>query len=157
MKKLLLVLLMLFVSSTQVFADDLTTAKSMFQQYVNAANTYSPNLLNYYSPSAKIIRQVVKPDGTTVNATTNMQTYAQQMKLSQGTAKLRKYTNRYTNINATKVANGVKVSALRQPMKDTYWLKTYQIWQKQPNGKWLIVEEMMQTKIQLFLRYADKK
>ncbi len=157
MKKLLLVLLMLFVSSTQVFADDLATAKSMFQQYVNAANTYSPNLLNYYSPSAKIIRQVVKPDGTTVNATTNMQTYAQQMKLSQGTAKLRKYTNRYTNINATKVANGVKVSALRQPMKDTYWLKTYQIWQKQPNGKWLIVEEMMQTKIQLFLRYADKK
>ena len=41
-------------------------------------------------------------------------------------------------------------------MKDTYWLKTYQIWQKQPNGQWKIVEEMMQTKEQIFLRYADK-
>ena len=157
MKKLLLVLFMLLISSTQVFADDLTTVKNLFNQYVYAANTYSPNLLNYYSPKAKIIRQVVKPDGTTVNATTNMQTYAQQMKLSQGTAKLRKYTNKYSNINATKVTNGVKISALRQPMKDTYWLKTYQIWQKQPNGQWKIVEEMMQTKEQIFLRYADKK
>ena len=156
MKRILLVLLMLIISSTQVFADDLATAKSMFRQYVNAANTYSPSLLNYYSPRAKIIRQVVKPNGQTVNATTNMQTYAQQMKLSQGTAKLRKYTNKYTNITATKVPNGVKVSALRQTMKDNYWLKTYQIWQKQPNGRWVIVEEMMQTKEQIFLRYADK-
>lgn len=156
MKKILLVLLMLFVSATQVFADDLSTVKSMFYQYVNAANTYSPSLLSYYSPKAKIIRQVVKPNGQTVNATTNMQTYAQQMKLSQGTAKLRKYTNKYSNVTTTKVSNGVKVSALRQPMKDTYWLKTYQIWQKQPNGKWVIVEEMMQTKEQIFLRYADK-
>ena len=156
MKRILLVLLMLIISSTQVFADDLATAKSMFRQYVNAANTYSPSLLNYYSPRAKIIRQVVKPNGQTVNATTNMQTYAQQMKLSQGTAKLRKYTNKYTNITATKVPNGVKVSALRQPMMDNYWLKTYQIWQKQPNGRWVIVEEMMQTKEQIFLRYADR-
>ena len=107
-----------------------------------------------YSDHARIIRQVVKPNGQTVNATTNMQTYAQQMKLSQGTAKLRKYTNKYTNITATKVPNGVKVSALRQPMKDNYWLKTYQIWQKQPNGRWVIVEEMMQTKEQIFLKYA---
>ena len=63
MKRILLVLLMLIISSTQVFADDLATAKSMFRQYVNAANTYSPSLLNYYSPRAKIIRQVVKPNG----------------------------------------------------------------------------------------------
>ena len=28
---------------------------------------------------------------------------------------------------------------------------------KQADGKWLIVEEMMQTKVQTFLRYADKK
>ena len=93
MKKFLLVMFMLLISSTQVFADDLATAKSLFNQYVYAANTYSPNLLSYYSPRAKIIRQVVKPDGTTVNATTNMQTYAQQLKLSQGTAKLRKYVS----------------------------------------------------------------
>ena len=27
-------------------------------------------------------------------------------------------------------------------------------WYQQPNGKWVIVEEMMQTKQQIFLKYA---
>jgi hypothetical protein len=35
-------------------------------------------------------------------------------------------------------------------------LKTYMIVKKQPSGKWLITEEMMQTKVQTFLRYAEK-
>ena len=86
-----------------------------------------------------------------------MTTYAKQMKISQGTAKMRNYKNKYKNITTAKVNNGIKVSALRQPMNETYWLKTYQIWQKQPNGNWIIVEEMMQTKQQIFLRYADNK
>lgn len=139
-----------------VFADDLTTVKNNFTQYVGAANSYSPSLLKYYSPDAKIIRQVVKPDGTTANATTDMATYAKQMKISQGVAKMRNYKNKYKNVTATQVANGIKISALRQPMNDTYWLKTYQIWQKKADGNWVIIEEMMQTKEQIFLKYADK-
>jgi len=134
----------------------LETVKTQFNSYVQAANTYSPSLLNYYSPSAKIIRQVVKPDGTTADAVTDMATYAKQMKISQGTAKLRNYKNKYKNVTAQKVSNGIKISALRQPMNDPYWLKTYQIWQKQPSGNWVIIEEMMQTKQQIFLRYAGK-
>ncbi len=156
MKKLLFVILSVLLINLAAFASDLDTAKMKFNAYVSAANSYSPSLLNFYSPRAKIIRQVVKPDGTTVNATTDMATYAKQMKISQGTAKIRNYRNKYKNVTATQVANGVKVSALRQPMDDKYWLKTYQIWQKQPSGNWLIIEEMMQTKQQIFLRYADK-
>lgn len=157
MKKILSLLIIILCSTTQVFADDSETVKTKFNNYVNAANTYNPSLVNFYSPNAKIIRQVVKPDGTTANATTDMATYAKQMKISQGTAKMRNYKNRYKNITTTKVNNGIKVSALRQPMNETYWLKSYQIWQKQPNGNWIIVEEMMQTKQQIFLRYADNK
>ena len=37
---------------------------------------------------------------------------------------------------------------------EKYKLKSYMIVQKQPDGKWLIVEEMMQTKVQSFLKYA---
>ena len=141
-------------TTLQVFADDMDTVKIKFNNYVAAANSYSPNLLSFYSPKAKIIRQVVKPDGTTANAYTDMATYAKQMRLSQSTARMRNYKNKYKNITTTKVSNGIKVSALRQPMNDPYWLKTYQIWQKQPNGSWVIVEEMMQTKQQIFLKYA---
>lgn len=156
MKKLLSIIAIFgFLLGTQAFADDAADAKTFFNSYVNAANTYSTTIPDMYSPSAKIIRQVVKPDGTTQNVETNTSTYITQMKLGQAGAKLKHYTNNYTNITATQLGNGkVKVSSLRQPSGESYKLKTYMIVQKQHNGKWLIVEEMMQTKVQTFLKYA---
>lgn len=155
MKKILLSIIMLFVVSLSVFADDKEEALQFFNNYIKAANTYSATIPDMYSPSAKIIRQVVKPDGTTQDVQTNTSTYITQMKLGQAGAKLRHYTNSYTNIVVTPMQNGkYKISSLRQPSGEDYKLKTYMIVQKQPNGKWLIVEEMMQTKVQTFLKYA---
>lgn len=155
MKKILSILSIFgFLFGAQVLADDTTDAKAFFNSYVNAANTYSTTIPDFYSPDAKIIRQVVKPDGSLVNVDTDTATYMKQLKLGQATAKMRKYKNTYRNISVAKVANGYKVSAERQPSGETYWLKTYQIVKKQPDGKWKIVEEMMQTKVQTFLRYA---
>ena len=55
------------------------------------------------------------------------------------------------------MGNGAyKVSSLRQPKGETYKLKTYMV-VKKINGKWQITEEMMQTKEQIFLKYANKK
>ncbi len=156
MKKLLLTLFTLAVMPLFVLADDKQEALDFFNSYVDGANNYSPTIAEMYSPDAKIIRQVVKPDGTTVDVSTNTSTYIKQMKIGQAGAKLRKYKNSYTNVTVVPVTNGFKVSSLRQPSGETYKLKAYMIMQKQPNGKWLIVEEMMQTKEQIFLRYADK-
>ena len=81
--------------------------------------------------------------------------YLKQMKLGQAGARIRGYKNTYTDINVTSAGNGAyKVSSLRQPTGETYKLKTYMIVKKQPDGKWLITEEMMQTKVQTFLKYA---
>ena len=157
MKKFLSIICILGIfifSGLQAFADDAAEAKEFFNKYVNAANTYSTTIPNFYSPKAKIIRQVVKPDGGLVNVNTDTATYMKQLKLGQATAKIRKYKNAYRNITVTKVANGYKVSAERQPTGETYWLKTYQIVQKQPDGQWKVIEELMQTKEQIFLRYA---
>ena len=146
---------MLITTATKTLADEATDARAFFNSYVQAANTYSPTVTSYYSPNAKIIRQVVKPDGTTANAYTDTATYIKQMKLGHASVKMRQYKNTYSSVSVTKVANGkYKVSSLRQPSGETYKLKTYMIVQKQPNGKWLIVEEMMQTKVQMFLKYA---
>ena len=154
MKKTLIILTSLIVMTLSVYANNEQEALKFFNNYVNAANTYSTTVGDMYSSSAKIIREVVKPDGGLVDVGTDTATYIKQMKLSQATAKLRKYTNSYSNITVTKLAeNKYKVSALRQPKGETYKLKMYQIIQKQPSGKWLIVEEMMQTKEQIFLKF----
>lgn len=154
MKKILLTFILMCGFTMSALADDKSEALAFFDSYVNAANTYSPTVTTMYSPSAKIIRQVVKPDGSTVNVNTDTATYIKQMKLGQAGAKLKKYKNTYTNIAATPVNGGYKISSLRQPSGETYKLKTYMIVKKQPNGKWLITEELMQTKEQIFLRYA---
>ena len=157
MKKIILSLLILIFSSIVVFADGKKEALDFFNSYVNAANNYSDSIANMYSPSAKIIRQVVKPDGTTVDVDTDTATYIRQMKLGQAGAKLRKYKNDYTEVKVTPMKDGsYKISSLRQPTGETYKLKTYMIVKKQPSGKWLITEEMMQTKVQVFLKYAKK-
>ena len=147
-------LLVLFICGNVVLADENQEALKFFKKYVSAANSYDPSIINMYSPDAKIIRQVVKPDGTLVDVETDTNTYIKQLKIGQHTAKLRRYKNTYTNISSTKVDNGYKISSLRQPSGEKYKLKSYMIIQKQPNGKWIIVEEMMQTKVQTFLKYA---
>ena len=157
MKKLLLSLITLTFITLSALADGQQEALDFFNSYVDAANTYSPTITDMYSPDAKIIRQIIKPDGTTANATTDTATYIKQMKLGQATAKLRKYKNTYTNVVVSSLGNDTyKISSLRQPSGEDYKLKTYMIVKKQSNGKWLIIEELMQTKVQMFLKYADK-
>lgn len=156
MKKILLSILTLTAVSLSAFADDKQDALNFFNNYVKAANSYDASVATMYSPSAKIIRQVVKPNGELVNVNTDTATYIKQMKLGQAGAKLRNYKNNYTNVTVTPAGNGAyKVSSLRQPSGENYKLKTYMI-VKKVNGKWQITEEMMQTKVQTFLKYAKK-
>jgi hypothetical protein len=153
---ILIILGLVCIINSPVFADENAEALKFFKRYVNAANSYDPALAQMYSPDARIIRQVVKPDGELVNVETDTDTYIKQMRLGQTTAKLRRYKNTYTNITSQKVDNGYKISALRQPSGETYRLKTYMVVKKDSSGKWHIAEELMQTKVQTFLKYAKR-
>ena len=155
MKKIFFTMFALLVVSLSVLADDKQDALKAFNSYVNLANTYNTEMFKFYSPNAKIIRQVIKPDGGLVDVLTDTSTYITQMKIGQVGAKAKKYKNNYTNVVATPISAGkVKISSVRHPSVDNDSLKAYMIFQKQPNGKWLIVEEMMQTRQQIFLKYA---
>ena len=153
MKKILLTLLAVLTMATTVFAASTKQdALNFFNSYVSAANNYNPEVTTMYSPSARIIREVVKPDGSTVTRVTNTQRYISEMRKSQIVAKLRNYKNTYTNIKVEHTGTDTyKISSLRQPSGESYKLKAYFVVKKQPNGKWLIIEEMMQTKVQMLI------
>ena len=153
MKKILLILMFLTLGLS-VFAGEQEDALSFFNSYVNASNSYSSTLLNMYSDNAKIIRQVVKPDGQLINVPFSINSYKGQMKLSSKLAKARGYKNFYSNITVKKIANGYRIDSMRKPSLSDYKLKSSMVVQKQSDGKWLIIEEMMQTKEQVFLKYA---
>lgn len=152
MKKFLLTLIIIF-SGLGALASE-KDALNFFNNYVKASNNYSSGLLGMYSNNAKITRQVIKPNGELVNIPFSVTDYKKQMKISSKLAKLRNYKNYYSDITVKKVSNGYKIEAKRKPSLSDYKLKTSMVVQEQPDGNWLIVEEMMQTKEQIFLKYA---
>lgn len=154
MRNILATLAVIFITALQVNAMTEADAKKFFNNYVNKANSYSDEISSMYAPNAVIIRQVIKPNGELVNVYSNSQVYLKQMKISETVARARNYKNHYSNIKITKVPKGYKVSAIRQPSGDNDKLKVYQILKQEPNGKIVIVEEMMQTRQQIFLKYA---
>lgn len=153
MKKFLLILTLL-TFGLAAFATEQDDALAFFNSVVNASNTYSPSLATMYSDKAKIIRQVIKPDGSLVNVYFTGHDYKKEMKSNEKFAKLVNYKNYYSDTSVSKVSNGYKINAMRRPSPSKYKLKTYMIVQKQPDGKWVVVEELMQTKVQTFLKYA---
>jgi len=145
----------LILTFSDVYAKTPQEAIEFFNKYADYANSYNDELLELYSPDAKIIREVVKPTGETVDIVVPSKRYFKELKIGQKTAKLKKYKNKYRNIKAQEVPNGIKISAERQPSKETYWLKMYQIVQDTDSG-FKITEEMMQTKVQSFLKHREK-
>ena len=63
------------------------------------------------------------------------------------------YKNYYTNRVVTKIGNNYKITCFRQPSGETYKLNAYFIL-SDATGKWKIIEEMMQTKVQAFDKYT---
>ena len=153
MKKFVLAIIIAVIFALPSFAGTKEDALKFFDSYVNAANNYSNTLLDYYSPNAKIIRVVVRKDGTKGTAKFAMKDYAYQMKIGKKKKKIRNYKNYYTKRVATKVGNNYKITCLRQPSGETYKLNAYFI-VSDATGKWKIIEEMMETKVQAFDKYT---
>lgn len=156
MKKFLAITIALFavISGMRAFAATAQDVLSFFNGYVNAANTYSDSITEYYAPDAKIIRVVMKPDGTTATVTADTKKYFNQMRLGANGARITKYKNSYTERKITKQGNDYKITCLRQPSTSDYKIPAHFVIGPDANGKLKIKEEMMYTKVQKFLKYA---
>lgn len=152
MYKIILPIIGILLTFGDVYASSTKDGIDFFEKYQAYANNYDAKLLDMYSEDAKIIREVIKPTGETSRIEVPIKRYFKELKIGQKTAKLKRYKNKYKNIVASELPNGIKISAERQPSKETYWLKMYQVIEPTEDG-FKIKEEMMQTKVQALLRY----
>ncbi len=161
MKKLFALLAVFIITGISLAANAATTTPeqvlAFFNKYVDAANTYSETITDYYSPNARIIRVVMKPDGTTATVTANTKQYFNQMRLGANLAKINKYKNYYTERKITKQGGDFKITCLRRPSTSDYKIPAHFVIGLDANGNLKIKEEMMYTKQQKFLKYANKK
>ena len=153
MKKIIALITALLIG-TGAFAMTADDALSFFAKYVNAANSQSPKIIDYYERNARIIRVVVLPDGKTESVTTDMREYTRQLKIGANLAKLNKYKNFYTDRKVTKVGNDYKITCQRQPSTSDYKLPAHFVIGTDANGNMKIKEEMMYTKQTAILRKA---
>ncbi len=155
MKKLIYALLALLLP-LYVYASTFEEVKSFFDSYVQSANSYSKKVPDYYSPDARIIRVVIKPDGTKESVEFKFNDYMNQMKKRSKIAKLVRYKNRYDDIFVSDLKDGrYKISAKRYPMRDKKGLNAHFIIEN-IDGEYKIIEESMETPVQDFLKYSSK-
>lgn len=150
MKKIIIFLLMFFVGNF-CLASEQDEVLKFFNSYVNAANTYSNTIPDYYEPNAKIIRVVMKKDGTTASRTSDMARYKSEMLRNANLAKMRNYKNYYSDIKITKQGNDYKLSCMRKPSLSDYKIPAHFVIGKNAQGNWKIKEESMHTKMQVIL------
>lgn len=156
MKKILTLLCVFAMGMAANAAVTADQALSFFAKYVDSANSYSDNITSYYLPNAKIVRVVMKPDGSKVTLTTDTKQYFNQMRVGANMAKFNKYKNFYTERKVTKVGEDYKISALRQPSTSDYKIPAYFIIGEDASGNLKIKEEMMYSKNQLLLKGKKK-
>mgnify|MGYP007007499295 FL=1 len=157
MKKILSLLTALLITGIMTAVNAATTPEqvlSFFNNYVSAANSYSDTITSFYAPDAKIIRVVMKPDGTTATVTADTKQYFNQMRIGANLAKINKYKNFYTERKITKQGNDYKITCKRQPSTSDYKIPAHFVIGPDASGKLKIKEEMMYTKQQKFLKYA---
>ena len=152
MNKIFSVLFVALLFSLPVFSDDIKDVECFFNEYVDAANSYSDNYFNYYTNNAKIVRVVEKPDGTVQAVDIPFERYKIEAKKSSKFARLRKYKNKYFNVKILPFGDNYKLSAMRMPSTSDYKIPAYFIIGKDKNGNWKIIEESMNTKVQKFLK-----
>ena len=150
MKKALITTLFLLITSLCVFADDKQDVLNVFEQYTNAANSYSKDLPSYYTDNARIIRVVNKKQGGQKAILIPYDRYLKELSSHAVLAKTVGYKNRYENRKIAKVNKDYKISATRIPRNDKKGLPCYFVFTKTSSG-WKIKEESMTTNVQTFL------
>lgn len=153
MKKLLGLFFLVLISVLS--ADAKPTEKQVrafFISYVNAVNSYSPDIFSkYYIPNATIYRVVQKKDGTTQQVTVPMSIYQNESRKGEKLAKFVKYTNDYTNIKITPQNNDFRIDAVRKPSMGGSF-PAYFVIGEDNNGHLKIKVESMNTPRQEFLQ-----
>ncbi len=139
------------------FAGPQEDVMAFFDSYVNAANTYDENIPNFYATDAKIIRVVIKKDGTKQSVATDTATYMKQLRISAKLAKINKYKNTYSDRVITQIGNDFKISCKRKPSTSEYRLPAHFVIGKDASGSYKIKEESMHTYQTAILKGANKE
>ena len=137
--------------------DNISLDNDSFKNFVynkvinHISNNYDKSMENYFMPTTRIERIVIKPDNTRAMLVIPMSEYTVQLKKGAFLAKTIKYRNAFKNRKITKVGNDYKITAQRFANADKEGLNCFYIITKVGNN-YKIKTESWETKHQGFLK-----
>ncbi|OGV42276.1 MAG: hypothetical protein A2X46_15595 [Lentisphaerae bacterium GWF2_57_35] len=148
------IFLLSVIISTTIIAETSTTndnpkiasAKDVFNQYVTLSNSFDASVIDLYSDNAFIQNTRIYPDGRRRALTMSAQKYKQLIRCSMPLAKQRGDTDTYRDVSYAVENGNVRIKAIRHNNMKDYDSPISILVAESGVRKWLIVEEITESK-----------
>lgn len=121
-------------------------AKKLFASYTDSERTFDPAVADLYSDDAKIQNKRTYPDGATRVSTMPAPKYKELIRQAMPLAKERGDTNTYSDIKYVAEGERIRITATRFSNLKKYSSPVSLLVGPSPEGKWLIFEELSESK-----------
>ena len=147
MRSLLTILTLILISvSDAVGASPEDEAKKLFERYVDSERTFDPAVSELYSDDAKIQNKRTYLDGSTRVSMMPAPKYKELIRATMPLAKARGDTNQYSEVKYVSEGQKVRITATRFSNLKKYSSPISLLVGPSPEGKWLIFEELSESK-----------
>jgi hypothetical protein len=126
--------------------DPHAAARALFGRYASLEKQYNPDLANLYSDAAIIRNKRTYPDGSVRTLELPATQYKALIRASMPAARAAGDYSTYSDISFSQEGKNVRVSATRYGVRKKYFSPMSLLVAPQPDGTWLIVEELGESK-----------
>ena len=141
--------LVLLLNVCVVSADNentISNAKELFEKYVALEKAFDPALADLYADDARIENTFVKQDGTTRLVKIPAADYKKLIRTKMATVKARGATDTYYDVKYTIEGKLVRLNCLRLSQPNVSSTPFSMLFGPGKDGKWLILEEISQSR-----------
>jgi hypothetical protein len=147
MKHLVVGVVLSFVALfSTAFAESIAEAQAIFDRYIQLEQDFDPAAADLYADDAVIKNKRTYPDGQVKELTMPADRYKALIRQAMPLAKARGDTNSYSGVTFTKEGVGVRIRAMRFSNLKKYSSPISLLVAPDGKGKWLIHEELSESK-----------
>jgi hypothetical protein len=136
----------MFVANAWAQTSSTDAAKRLFEQYVALGHAYDPSVADLYADDALIKNKRTYPTGEVRDMTMPAANYKTLIRQAMPLAKTRGDRSTYADVRYTSEGERVRISAARFSELKNYTSPITLLVGPSPNGKWLIYEELSESR-----------
>jgi hypothetical protein len=125
--------------------DGIEAAKHLFAEYVTLEKAFDSSICDLYSDQAVIKLTKTYPDGKKKKATLTGSAWKLVIRTAMPLAKQLDDTNEYYDVEYVVEGDNVRINATRHSNRKNYDAPTSILVGKNNDGKWLIIEEIVNS------------